>query len=261
MKTPYDKTLQRLKARRAENPEYSLATRQLAAMSTDLNYAQQQINARIGRQGESISAQIGAMLAQNQSISQIYNQVYTSAEQAQAQRMQALEDQILGVEAQKEQYEFQKKQEDKARKQGFGRAILQGIGTVAGGIVGSIIPGAGTALGAQFGAALGQLVAGSGAIRGGSLDTGPADYESMVNSVGGMLTTASQWATTKYNQEVMNKVGQFLNGTSPYRKYSDLSKDERDIFDAYLQTGNYKAIWDFMGLPENERPKSRWMGY
>jgi hypothetical protein len=107
MKTPFDMTLRRLKVRRAENPEYDLAARQLAEMSTDLNYAQQTINARIGRTGESINAQIGAMIAQNRSITDIYSKVYGEAEANRENRIAGIDNAILNAEGQRDQYVFQ----------------------------------------------------------------------------------------------------------------------------------------------------------
>lgn len=248
MITPYDQSLQRLKARRSDNPEYAMATRQLAEMSNDLNYAQQSINARLGRQGESINAQIGAMVAQNQSIGSIYNKVYGQAQDAQAERVGQIDNQILQVEGQRDAYEFQKNEQNKANKQGLLKVGIQAGATALGAGIGSIVPGAGTAIGAQLGAELGSIIANSGAVKG----TGQADPAAILQTVGDVTQTYSGWMSTKYNKQVMEKSAELLK-----TKYPTLSPELKDLAVAYASTGNTEGFFSIFGEP---MPRNRWSG-
>jgi hypothetical protein len=296
MKTPYDQSLQRLKSRRSDNPEYAMATRQLAEMSTDLNYAQQSINARLGRQGESINAQIGAMIAQNQSIGSIYNKVYGQAQDAQAQRTGQIDNQILQVEGQRDAYEFQKNEQNKANKQGLLKTAIGLGGTILGGGIGALT-GIGVLPGAGLGSSLANIVANSGAISG----TGQADPAAILQSVGDATQQVSGWMSTKYNKKISGDVAEFLKGgTESYvdteepslsvsgqsetgtlpsgmtldagntpgvtttqglstrmTGFSALSLQQQQMFKFLLETKNYEAAYAIMG---KKLPPNHWSG-
>lgn len=255
MITPFDKTLQRLKARRSENPEYDMAARQLSSMSTDLNYATQNINAKMGRMGESISAQVGAMLAKNESISSIYNKVFSEAENVQARRIGAIDNQILNVEGERDQYIFQKQQEEKARKEGTLKSIMQIGGTALGAVVGSVIPGIGTMAGMQLGASLGGTAANVG-IPG----TGHADPDAILQNVAAVIPQVSSMVSTNYSRQVMNTLAPVLMGTqtlSDGKKFTELPIQQQEMINSMIANGQYEAAFQLMGL---QLPDNRWSG-
>ena len=239
MVSTYDKALNRLKTRRADNPEYAMMSRQLATMSTELNKEQQSINSRIGYTGNSLSAQVGAMLKTNASIGDIYGKVFNEASANRDQRLQQIDQQIENVTIQRDAAKEAEQKAEKAKKQGMWKAGISAGLT----LLGTAIPGVGTAIGS----AVGNLIAGSGVL---DSVTGGADPEMLMSAASDIGSAMTTIQSNKVNKQVTGDIAEFMK---PGGGFSALDDSQKDMLSSSLLTKNFDLAYSLMG---KDRPKA-----
>lgn len=257
MVSTYDKALSRLKARRQENPEYAQMTRQLASMSTLMNKEQQSVNSRIGYTGNTLQAQVGAMLKNNASIGDIYGKVFNEAESNRANRISQIDNQIENVTMQRD---AAKAAEEKAKKAQSQNLAKVGI-TTGMTLLGALVPGGGI-VAPLIASSVGNLIAGSGILDA----TGDADPAMLMTAGSNLFQSVASIQSTAANKRTFQDASEFMSGTTKMfgadgatpLNYAALEPVKQDMFKTALASGNYDQVYSIMGKP---MPKMRMGDY
>ena len=212
-----DKRMARLKARRADSPEYRLAQRELAGMSTDLAYNRQNINAKMGRYGESINAQIGAGLELDKSVRDIYSGVYNKAQDDMESRRGRIDEQIENTQTAIDAENERKRQEKAQKKNGLLKGVLQ----VGGMALGALIPGGSLLTNMAIGAGAGEMASGFVG-GGGKMGTNYANPEEIMQGIGDTISGISAASTLNEHKQLIGEIGGILKNDLPLKDLEEL---------------------------------------
>lgn len=188
MARQYETYLSRLKQIKQRRPEMDVYNRTMQAQSKPFNLLNES-TARITQQGgASTGAQVAALNQGRQQWNHAQQGAYNTALNATVQRNENLDMKIAEVEAANE---AEKERAAIERGQKKAEAVKAGL-TIAGAVIGSVIPGAGTLAGASVGAAIGQTVGGFvGSDKDGNLSVNPEDWDSQAIIQGAANTISS----------------------------------------------------------------------
>lgn len=236
MATFFEKKLARLKRERMELPEYELLKRSTADRAGTIDELTRRTVGTLKAGGASPTAIIRANREGYEAISEGNSADYQNAQATLQGRLDASSREIDRAEEGREQERRQRE----ARKNGAMRGILSAGGAVLGGAVGSIIPGAGTMLGAQIGAGLGGL-AGGFVGGGGDMGINYADEEAISQGIADTVSGISAATTLNSQKEFINEVGGFMS--TPV--YKNLSAEKKADFRMLVAMQDLEGIRNF----------------
>lgn len=151
MPIDFNRYINRLKAKRQDNPAYGAVRKTLQSFTEPTMAANRQMQGSVAMAGGSMGARAEMQNQFLQQNAQTQQQIINSIPQ---QNNDAIDQQIMTLEMQRDQ------QREQQKDSGLKTALQVG-GTALGAVAGTIVaPGAGTMLGAQIGAGLGQTASG-----------------------------------------------------------------------------------------------------
>lgn len=231
----WDKYINRLKARRAEDPAYASIRRATAAMAEPSMAVNRQIQGNLALTGGSIGAKAEL---QNQAGQQMQNMQQNIIHTIPRQDTDALDQQIT-------QMEMARDQEQEQRKDNRLKTILQAGGTALGAVAGTIIaPGAGTMLGAQIGSALGGTASGFVG-GGGDMGWNYTDPQQVIQGVADTMQGISSAVTLGSQKQL---------ATDFASAYPSMTNDDKEMYKLAILTRNtdlMRTILKRVGLAQN----------
>jgi len=225
----YDKYIKRLKAKRAENPEYAYYRQTMQQMVEPLRQMNYQMQGQMNLAGGSVGARAQAGLSAQQGLQQTASTIYGQADRSQQQRNDQLDNQIMGLEMQRDQ------QKDQQKDAGLKSAIQIGA-TALGAVAGSVIPGAGTLIGAQIGSAVGGI--GSSFVgNGGQMGLNYVNPEELQQGIGDTIAGISAASTLKTHRDFMTEFG---------NKYQLMSTADKQMLTTFITVGDIQGAMEFL---------------
>jgi hypothetical protein len=211
----YDKYIKRLRVKRADNPEYAFYRQTMQSMTEPLKRINNTMQGQLNMAGGSTGARAQAGLNSQNSLQGFASNLYDTADRSGIARNDALDSQIMNLETQRDQ-------EAEAKKNAGLKGAIQIGATALGAGVGSIVPGAGTMLGAQIGAGVGGI-AGSFVGGGGKMGLNYVDPAELAQGIGDTLAGISSVSTLKEHKIFTKKFGELYSAIPENASTRDLS--------------------------------------
>lgn len=216
----YDKYLRRLQAKRADSPYYKAFRMQQASTALTQQSMDQQMRARLQSTGASAGAIEQAHQGLQQSALASTQSAWGQMSTQEASRRDEIDSRIDSLTMAKEQQEAAERERRQAGKNSLLKGALQIGGAALGAAVGSIVPGAGTMLGAKIGAGLGGIT-GSFVGGNGKLGTNYVNPEELMMGIQDTAGSIAGAVTLKSQKQSMGQLSELLSAKRGTMKSED----------------------------------------
>lgn len=223
----YDKYINRLRAKRMNNPEYAFYRQTMFGMTEPLKRVQGQMQGAMNMASGSIGARAQAGLSGQQQLQGMATGLYEQADRAAVARNDQLDQQIMQMQmASDEQKQARKNAGLKSAINIGATALGAGVGAIAGN------PLIGAQIGSAAGGILGGFVGG-----GGKLGMNYANMEEINQGIGDMVAGIGAVSTLKEHKDLADMIKTKLPG---------LSGDNLNTFKALVEAGLVKEAQAFL---------------
>jgi hypothetical protein len=230
----YDKYLKRLRAKRADNPEYAFYRQTMQSMTEPLKQINNTMQGQMNLAGGSSGARAQAGLNSQMALQGMAGNLYGQADRS-------------GI-ARNDQIEMQRDQEQQAGKDAGLKSALNIGGTILGGaagaIIGSAAGGVGAIPGAMYGAGIGGglgNIAGGFVGGGGDMGWKYADEQQITQGMMDVAGGLSSFSTLKDQKKLFGEVGEFMSGLP-----ADMSLTDWERMKFVFSTGDPDAIREYI---------------
>jgi len=200
---PYDSYLQYQKNKLQENPYLGSAGRTIRGVGVPMGRTFTELESYMRREGIAPNVASQVAIDKARTIGEVTGRIGSTARAKEIERKDILGEKIAQTQLQRDIYQEQLDEREKAKKEGFLSAVAGAVGTGIGAIAGRFIPGLGTMAGAQIGGGLGSLFAGANFKSSGDVAAG---MMGMMEGFGQISKTATQ---KKITEELLNIVPMF----------------------------------------------------
>lgn len=196
----YDKYINRLRAKRMNNPEYAFYRQTMFGMTEPLKRMQNEMQGSMNMAGGSIGARAQAGLSGQQMLQGTASNLYQTADRNAIARNDQLDTQIMTLESQRDEQKAQQKNAGLKSAINIGATALgAGVGALAGN------PLIGAQIGSAAGGILGGFVGG-----GGQMGLAYANPEEIAQGIGDTVAGISAASTLKEHKDMANLIQEKL---------------------------------------------------